>query len=373
MHLPMEEFHHLLVEVPLIYYNRLILSLSLMFLCLIGSSFRLAAELSVEEKLQQKLEAKAAKKAASVKAKTETKKVEKKVEVSKKVKVSKPEKAVQAPAPIKASKTYTLPKADVKAAPVAKIVAPVEIKKVEPVIAAAPVTKTVTSTSVPVEANAITTGIALGSAPYLLIALVAASAAGGLLKKPKTVITGPKVTKGAFTKPINVGAKEGIDELLSGKVTEELELSRKGIKLSLAGFGAAAAGAALLLASSSQNTQVAEVKKPAPAPVVKEAPKPVEVKKEAPAPVEVKKEAPKPVEKPVEVKKEAPAPVEVKKEAPAPVEVKKEAPKPVEVKKEAPKSVEVKKEEVYVPTVPKGMEVEKVDLEALKALRKVKK
>jgi len=247
-----------------------------------GSSFRLAAELSVEERLQAKLEAKAAQKAGvKVEAKkVEAKKVETKVEVKKytapktekpkvvvppSVKTVKPvelKKTVETVKPVEVKKTVETVK-PVELKKTVETVKPVELKKTVETVKPVEVKKTVspvsskTTTSVQVESNAIPTGIAIGSAPYLVIALLAAGAVGGF-KKPKP-ISGPKITKGAFTKPINVGAKEGIDELLSGKVTEELELSRKGIKLSLAGFGAAAAGAALLIASQSK-PEVKEIK-----------------------------------------------------------------------------------------------------------------
>eukprot|EP01039_Chlorochromonas_danica_P000511 gene511-550_t len=107
--------------------------------------------------------------------------------------------------------------------------------------------------------------------------------------------------------------------------------------------------------------------KPAPAPEVKPAPK-VE---EKPAPKVEVKPAPKVEEKPapkVEVKP-APAP-EVK---PAPKVEEKPAPK-VEVKPASSPAAPSGDEgtQVYVPRIPKGMEPDVVDLDALKALRKIR-
>ena len=189
-------------------------------------------------------------------------------------------------------------------------------------------------------ANDALVGISLGLVPFVLIPVALLNVAQGLIKKPKPTVAAPSGKKviRTFNKPLDVGAKEGIEELLSGKVTEDLELTRKGIKLSLAGFSSAAAGVALLLALGGSKPEATVVeKKPVPDPVVKVAP----VK--APEPVVVK-----------------PAPEPVK--APEPVVV-----KPVKPVKQAPKVEE------YKAPVPKGMEPEQVDLEKLKSLRKVKK
>ena len=205
--------------------------------------------------------------------------------------------------------------------------------------------------------------------------MILASTLGGILKKPKPLpssdpsapkatLRGGKAVK-AYSKPLNIGAQEGIDELLQGRADAG---SKAAIKLSLAGFGSAAAGLAVLLALNGQKPETKEVPKAAPAAKVAQTPKPVEIKVEAPKPVEKKVEAPKPVE----IKVEAPKPVEIKVESPKPVEKKVEAPKPDEKKVEAPKPDE-KKIEALKPVVPKGMEPEQVDLEKLKLLRKVKK
>ncbi len=275
-------------------------------------------------------------------------------------------------------------------------------------------------------------GISLGLVPFVLIPVALLNVAQGLIKKPKAIkepASGKKVIK-TFNKPLDVGAKEGIDELLSGKVTEDLELTRKGIKLSLAGFSSAAAGVAILFAlgGSKPEAKVVEQKpvsapvvkvapapvkapepvvaKPAPAPVkapetvvAKPAPAPVKapepvVAKPAPAPVKapepvVAKPAPAPVKAPeTVVAKPAPAPVKapepvVAKPAPAPVKapepvVEKAAPAPVKapepvVEKPKPAPAPAPKVEEYKAPVPKGMEPEKVDLEKLKSLRKTKK
>jgi hypothetical protein len=185
-------------------------------------------------------------------------------------------------------------------------------------------------------------GISLGLVPFVLIPVALLNVAQGLIKKPKAIkepASGKKVIK-TFNKPLDVGAKEGIDELLSGKVTEDLELTRKGIKLSLAGFSTAAAGVAVLFALGGGKPEAKVVEqKPVSAPVVKVAPAPVK--------------APEPV---------------VEKPKPAPVK----APEPV-VEKPKPKSAPAPKVEEYKAPVPKGMEPEKVDLEKLKSLRKTKK
>jgi len=53
-----------------------------------------------------------------------------------------------------------------------------------------------------------------------------------------------------FDAPILEGAKQGIAELLSGEKTEELELSRKGLLLSGAGFATAAGLFAVLVSGA---------------------------------------------------------------------------------------------------------------------------
>ena len=108
---------------------------------------------------------------------------------------------------------------------------------------AAPVvqTKTIVSTAPATSTADYFTGITLGVAPYLLIPVLAFNAVKGLIRKPKPL---PKVEtkpprRMPYTKPLSEGAKEGIDELLSGKSSPELELTRKGIKLSASAFAVA--------------------------------------------------------------------------------------------------------------------------------------
>lgn len=96
-------------------------------------------------------------------------------------------------------------------------------------------------------------GVALGLAPFIIIPAVAYSAFKSKLQKPKPFPseavnppTPPRVPR--YTKSLKEGMNEGIEELRSGKSTPEVNLIRKGIKINLAGLGAAAVvGVALFL------------------------------------------------------------------------------------------------------------------------------
>ena len=142
---------------------------------------------------------------------------------------------VSKPAPAKVvtpAKVFTPAKvaSPVKAASPAKVAA--EIKK-----EAAPVfTKSVPppSASSGLSTGEALAGVALGLTPFLLVPVIALSAVKGLVSPPKPIATPepPKTKVPVYTKPLNEGAKEGIEELLSDKVTPDLELTRRGIKLS---------------------------------------------------------------------------------------------------------------------------------------------
>lgn len=310
------------------------------------------------------------------------------------------------------SKAQT-PKPVVTAKPVVSaptVTAPV-VNKVEPVkVVAAPVEKVQKVIEVPstppttaLSAPEAFLGIGLGLAPYLAIPFILFNAVKGLLKKPKPLpvveVQKPKVVP--YTKSLGEGLKEGIDELLSGKSTEDLDLTRKGIKLSVGGFSVAALFTGLLLVLNGGNTETKEVPKatpsvaqtkapapapvpvvkapaPAPVPVVKPTPVPVPVVVPVPAPVPVVIPAPVVVPPPAPVVVPAPVPVVVPVPAPvpAPVPVVVPVPAPV-VTAPAPVVVPVPAsaavEEIYVPVIPKGMEADKVDLSALKSLRKSRK
>ena len=363
--------------------------------------------------LQKKIAARvAAEKSAPKKA--EVKKVEAKKPEVKKAEVKK----VEAAKPV--VKKVEAPKAVVKPVAAPK---PVAIPAVKPVVAAKPVAapaakpvaavKPVASVAVQQSSSSgisgaeTAAGIALGVAPYLLIPALLLSSAKNLIKKPKPlpVPAAAKSKVAPYSKPLGAGVKEGLDELLSGKKTEDLELTRKGLKFAVGGFALGGVFLALLSLGGAKPEAVKEVKAtpaakvapapakapaaviapvkapelvktpepvkaPAPAPVAVKAPEPVKVA----APVAVK--APEPVKVAEPVKAPAPAPVAVKAPepvkvaAPAPVAVKApepvKAPTPAPVKAPAPTTAAP---EVITYNVPKGMEADKVDLDALKALR----
>lgn len=95
-------------------------------------------------------------------------------------------------------------------------------------------------------------GIGLGLAPFLLIPVVLFNAAKKLVVAPKplpeTPVVQPKVA--TYTKPIGDGAKEGFSELLSNKQDEELQLTRKGVKLVIGSLAVAGGLTAALFATS---------------------------------------------------------------------------------------------------------------------------
>jgi hypothetical protein len=115
-------------------------------------------------------------------------------------------------------------------------------------------------------------GLGLGLVPYLLIPVIALSAVKGLIKAPKPlpVPVEPTTTVGAYTKSLQEGLNEGIRELFSEQ-TADTELTKKGIKLSAGGFGVAIALTAVLFATTSakEESKVIAKKPVAPAAIVK--------------------------------------------------------------------------------------------------------
>jgi hypothetical protein len=175
-------------------------------------------------------------------------------------------------APIQtAAKMFAAPvvAAAVKAAPVVQKAAPVVQKM-------APVVKQVVSVAPTAPPSALSgldlaEGLGIGLVPYLLIPALIFSSVKGLVKpsKPLPKASKPAVTAGAYTKPLNVGAKEGLNEFLSGKETADNQLTKKGIKLSAAGFGSAIVLSAVLVGTSGQEVKEAPKKAVAPAAIVK--------------------------------------------------------------------------------------------------------
>ena len=344
----------------------------------------------------------------------ETKKVESKV-----VPVPTPKPVVKvapvapaAPAPAK----VVAPAAPVKVAPVpaktvetVKVVAPVQkVEKIIEVPSTPPPSAVASSTDVIL-------GIGLGLAPYIAIPIILFNSLKGLLKKPKPlpVVEPPKPKVPPYAKSLGEGLKEGIEELLSGKSTPELDLTRKGIKLSVGGFSVAALFTGLLLVLNGGNSEQKPVAPTSAPPAAKVAPAPAPVPKPAPTPEPVKvapKPAPVPAPEPVKVAP-APAPVpapepvkvapvpapvpvpEPVKVAPAPVPAPVPAPEPVKVAPApvpAPEPVKVAPApvpapapkpapaasssdevvEIYVPKTPqKGLEPDTINLDALKSFR----
>ena len=234
-------------------------------------------------------------------------------------------------------------------------------------------------------------GLGLGLAPYIVVPVLAFNALKGLVKEPKPLpvveVKPPKVNP--YSKPIAEGLKEGVEELISGKQ------SRRGILFSLAGFGSAAvlAGALIATAPAPEVPKVAQTvtstapvkaapasKVPAPvvvpapaskapAPVVVPAPAPVVIPAPAPivpAPAPVVAPAPAPVVPAPAPVVPAPIPAPVVVPAPAPVVP---APAPVVVPAPIPAPVVVPAPASLEKKIPKGLEAETVDVEALKALR----
>lgn len=144
------------------------------------------------------------------------------------------------PAAAAPAKKVAAPVASKPAAVVAKPAAPVVQKSTPaPVVQKAAPTVVKSIEVAPASASSLSSGdfaagVFLGLAPLVVLPVVLLSAAKGLLGKPKPlpVPEAPKVKVQPYNKALGDGAKEGIDELLSGKVTPDLELTRKGIKLS---------------------------------------------------------------------------------------------------------------------------------------------
>jgi hypothetical protein len=115
-------------------------------------------------------------------------------------------------------------------------------------------------------------GLGLGLLPYLLLPVLALNAAKGLLKPPKPlpVPVEPTTTVGAYTKSLQEGLNEGIKELFSEQ-TADTDLTKKGIKLSAAGFGSAIVLTAVLFATSNakEESKVIAKKPVVPAAIVK--------------------------------------------------------------------------------------------------------
>jgi hypothetical protein len=186
--------------------------------------------------------------------------------------VKKPEEVKQAAKVQQTKKTAVVqnkvPEVKTVAAPKAKtltVVAPPVVKQ-EPVKVVTavkvqpPQPTTVATPSASVGAGDLFLGVGLGLVPYLLIPLFLFNKVKELVKKPKplpeVVTPPPKVAP--YSKSFGEGAKEGIDELLSGKVTPELELTRKGIKLAASAFAVAGVltGGVFLLNGDEKETKV---------------------------------------------------------------------------------------------------------------------
>lgn len=223
----------------------------------IRSSTRFAGKLmmtdvsSLEAKLAAKMEAKAVSAAKVVK-------VEKKVE-------SKVAGKKASPAPKTATatvkKTSPVVTATKKPMEVFAPLSPKEVKVEAVKTVAVPSVPTYKSKSAPVAQKVVSvaptapdgplsstdalTGVGLGLAPFLLLPGLLLQ---GIKKaKPLPVEAPPAPKTSVFDAPLLDGAKEGIAELFSGAKTEELELSRKGLALSAAGFATAAALTAALV------------------------------------------------------------------------------------------------------------------------------
>jgi hypothetical protein len=223
------------------------------------SSTRFAGKLMMAD--LSSLEAKIAARAEAKNAKVE-KKVEKKV-VEKKA----------APAPSKTATVTTARKTSPVVAVTKKVsknevfapLSPKEVKVVAPVQSvAAPSIPTFKSKNAPVAQKVVSVaptapdgplsstdalvGVGLGLAPFLLLPGLLLKGINKAKPLPVEAPSTPKVS--VFDAPLLEGAKEGIAELFSGAKTEELELSRKGLALSAAGFATAAAFTAALFAGA---------------------------------------------------------------------------------------------------------------------------
>ena len=157
-------------------------------------------------------------------------------------------------------------------------VAPVSVQSVvaAPVAAAQAVQKIISvppvAPSTALSGGEFSIGLGLGLLPYLLLPVLALNAVKGLLKPPKPlpVPVEPTTTVGAYTKSLQEGINEGIKELFSEQ-TADTDLTKKGIKLSAAGFGSAIVLTAVLFATSNakEESKVIAKKPVVPAAIVK--------------------------------------------------------------------------------------------------------
>ena len=167
-----------------------------------------------------------------------------------------------------------------------------EVATAAPVVVAAPVVQQVIAVSPSPPATAMSggefaAGLGLGLAPYLLIPVLALNSVKGLIKpaKPLPVPVAPTTTVGAYTKSLQDGLNEGIKELFSEQ-NADTDLTKKGIKLSAAGFASAIALTAVLFLTSGKEESKVVAKPVAPSAVVKiAAPVTAPVKVATPAPV----------------------------------------------------------------------------------------
>ena len=200
--------------------------------------------------------------------------------------------------------------------------APVSVQSVvaAPVAAAQAVQKIISvppvAPSTALSGGEFSIGLGLGLLPYLLLPVLALNAVKGLLKPPKPlpVPVEPTTTVGAYTKSLQEGINEGIKELFSEQ-TADTDLTKKGIKLSAAGFGSAIVLTAVLFATSNakEESKVIAKKPVVPAAIVKIVTPPIAAPISPPAaPVSaVSTPAPVAVVAPVTVAAPAAAPVAV--------------------------------------------------------------
>jgi hypothetical protein len=99
-------------------------------------------------------------------------------------------------------------------------------------------------------------GITLGILPYVFLPAILLNSLTKFVKKPKPlpIIADPPRKVEPYNKPLADGAKEGITELLSGKSSPDLDLTRKGIKLSLGSFALAGILTGVMFITSSVET-----------------------------------------------------------------------------------------------------------------------
>ena len=192
-------------------------------------------------------------------------------------------------------------------------------------------------------------GVTFGLAPYLLIPALLAPIVSGLIKKPKPLPVrqepAPKVKP--YSKPLGAGFQEGLQEFFSSKRPADIN---KGLQLSTIGFGSALALTAVLFGLS--GTEVKESKESAPAPAVKKvapAPAPAPAPKVEPAPAPAPKIAPAPAPAP----KVEPAPAPAPKVEPAPAPAPKVEPAPAPAPKVEPAPVPAPKVEPAPAPAPK--------------------